>query len=481
MKTTVTELPESRVRVEAEVPPEEVERRVEQTARTLGKDLRIPGFRKGKVPAAVVVRRIGREAVLEETIRTALGRWYVEAIDASGIAPVGDPDLQMGENLPGPGEPLTFSIEIGVRPTATLGEYMGLEVGRREPAADDEAIDKEVEALRERASRLETVEEPATTGDFVVMDYKGSIADVPFEGGRGARPAHRARLRPAHPRLRGAARRRGRGRRAQGRARLPRGLRRRAPRRPGRRLRGDRQGGQAQGAPRARRRLRRRGRRLRLARRAARDIRKRLEEADGQAVESEFREAVLDARWATRRWTCPTRSSRRAPRALRADASTRSRTAGIDSDTYLRIAGKTEEELLEEAKPDAEQALRATRSSTAIVDAEGIEVSDDEVISAAARRSRPADNAPTRRPSTACVARAPGLAQAGPRRAQGARAAGRRGQARRRRQGRRVHARILNGLKVGRTCADHPVRRTHAVGRLPGRIRADEAKLSGGS
>src|SRR3712207_643079 len=99
MKTTVTELPESRVRVEAEVPPEEVERRVEQTARSLGKDLRIPGFRKGKVPAPVVIRRVGREAVLDETVRSALGRWYVEAIDAAGIAPVGDPDLQMQETL----------------------------------------------------------------------------------------------------------------------------------------------------------------------------------------------------------------------------------------------------------------------------------------------------------------------------------------------------------------------------------------------
>src|SRR3712207_8714645 len=97
MKTTVTELPESRVRVEAVVPPEELAKRVEQTARVIGRDLRIPGFRKGKVPAPVVIRRVGREAVLEETIRNALGRWYVDAVAESGIAPVGEPDLNMGE------------------------------------------------------------------------------------------------------------------------------------------------------------------------------------------------------------------------------------------------------------------------------------------------------------------------------------------------------------------------------------------------
>src|SRR2546423_1488040 len=73
VKTNVTELPESRVRVEAEVPTEEVERRVEQTARALGRQLKIPGFRKGKVPAQVVVRRIGREAVVVDRAGTVEG------------------------------------------------------------------------------------------------------------------------------------------------------------------------------------------------------------------------------------------------------------------------------------------------------------------------------------------------------------------------------------------------------------------------
>jgi len=88
MKTTVTELPESRVRVEAEVPTEEVERRIQQAAKKLGQQLRIPGFRKGKVPPTVIIRRLGREAVLDEALRSALGSWYVEAIDGAGMARV---------------------------------------------------------------------------------------------------------------------------------------------------------------------------------------------------------------------------------------------------------------------------------------------------------------------------------------------------------------------------------------------------------
>ena len=75
VKTSVTELPESRVRVQAEVPAEEVERRIQQAARELGRQMRIPGFRKGKVPPPVVLRRLGREAVRAEALRSALGRW----------------------------------------------------------------------------------------------------------------------------------------------------------------------------------------------------------------------------------------------------------------------------------------------------------------------------------------------------------------------------------------------------------------------
>src|SRR4051795_6487751 len=160
LKTTVTDLPESRVRVEAEVPPEEVERRMEQTARQLGKDLRMPGFRKGKVPPPVVIQRIGRDAVLDEAVRGSLGRWYVDAIDAAGIHPVGEPDVDLGD-LPAEGQPLTFTIEIGVRPTATLGDVSKIEAPRREAAVSDEQIDEQIGRLREQLGRLETVDKAA--------------------------------------------------------------------------------------------------------------------------------------------------------------------------------------------------------------------------------------------------------------------------------------------------------------------------------
>ena len=165
VKTTVTELPDSRVRVQVEVPPDEVEGRVEQRARQLGRQLKLPGFRKGKVPAPLVLQRVGREAVLDEAVRDSLASWYSDAIVTAGIVPVGDPKVDLGD-LPPQGQALEFSIEIGVLPKAELGEYEGLEVARRQPTAADELIEQEVEAMRERLARLDTVEREAGEGDY---------------------------------------------------------------------------------------------------------------------------------------------------------------------------------------------------------------------------------------------------------------------------------------------------------------------------
>src|SRR5438045_9739372 len=128
VKTTTSELGDSRVRVEVEVEPTAVDRALSQAATNLGRDLKIPGFRKGKVPPQVVLQRVGREAVLDEAVRRALPDWYEEAIGDAGLSTVGEPSLDLGE-LPEKGSPLEFSIEVGVRPEATLGQYKGLEVG----------------------------------------------------------------------------------------------------------------------------------------------------------------------------------------------------------------------------------------------------------------------------------------------------------------------------------------------------------------
>ena len=178
----VTDLPESRVKIDATVAPAAVDRQVERAAAQFGREMRFPGFRKGKVPAQLVLQRLGREAVLEEAIREGLPTWYERAMLASKVAPVGDPKLDMPEP-PEAGEPLEFSIEVGVRPVAKLGEYKGLEVGKPEPEVPAEQIDAEIERMRDSLAGLEAVERAAAEGDFLLIDYAGLIDGEPFEGG----------------------------------------------------------------------------------------------------------------------------------------------------------------------------------------------------------------------------------------------------------------------------------------------------------
>jgi trigger factor len=381
VKTTVTELPESRVRVEAEVPAEEVERSVQRTARSLGRDLRMPGFRKGKVPPPVVIKRIGRESVLDEAVRGTLPDWYVDAIDAAGIHPIGEPQLDLGD-LPGEGQPLTFTIEIGVRPTATLGTYKGVEVGRREAAGDDEAVQAELDALRDRMARLETVEEPAGEGDFIVMDYKGSIDGEAFAGGeardqlielgsgnlvpgfeeqlRGSSAGDEKTITITFPDDYGAEDLRGRT--ADFEVTVNEIKRKNLPELD------DDFASDAAGFD--------------TLEELREDVAKRLQEADESRVEAEYREAVLDAVVREATVDVPDTLVEARARELWDRMLHQLSHQGISPDMYLRIANKSEDEILEEARPDAEQALRREAVIAAVIDAEGIEPSDGDVLDA---------------------------------------------------------------------------------------------------
>jgi trigger factor len=376
VKTSVTELPESRVRVEAEVAPDEVERRLQQTARALGRKLKIPGFRKGKVPPPIVLRRIGRASVLDEAVRSSLSGWYVEAIDASGIVPVGDPELALG-GMPDEGEALTFSIEIGVRPTAKLGNYKGLEVGRREPHVDDEAIERELERLREQLAKLDTAERAADKGDFVVVDYTGSIDGEPFEGGSardqlielgsgrlilgfeeqllGASAGEERTVQVTFPDDYGAEELAGR---AASFAVTVKEVKVKLLPDLDDDLASDAAGFDTLEELRA-------------------DIAERLREADEREIETEFREAAIDAAVAQAQVDVPERLvEARAAELFERLMATLSR-QGISKEAYLRISGGSEAEIVAEAKPDAEQALKREAVLAAIVEAEGIEPEED--------------------------------------------------------------------------------------------------------
>jgi trigger factor len=378
--TTVTELPESRVRVQAEVPAAEVERRLAQTARRLGRDLRVPGFRAGKAPAPVILQRMGRDAVLDEAVRDSLAGWYTAAIDAARVVPVGEPELDLA-GMPGQGEPLKFSIEIGVRPKAQLGEYKRLEVGRREVEVSDEALNAELDRLRERSARLDTVERPAASGDFVVMDYRGTIDDEPFAGGEGRDQMVElgsGRLVPGfEDQLAGAAA----GDERTVTVTFPDDY-------PATELAGN----EAQFAVSVKEVKAKELPALDddLAAEAGfdtldelrEDIRSRLAEADSAQIEGEFRQAALDSAVKAATVEIPEALVEARARELWDSMLHSLAHQGISREAYLQIAGREEEEIVEQSKPDAEQALRREAVLAAIVEAEGIEPTDEEVLEA---------------------------------------------------------------------------------------------------
>jgi trigger factor len=378
LTTAVSELPDSRVRVNVEVEPDEIEGRIERQARELAPRLKLAGFRRGKVPAPLVIQRMGREAVFEEAVRSSLGGWYASAIESAGIVPVGDPSVQLGD-APGQGEPFQFSIEVGVLPKATLGKYKGLEVPRREPAVPEEAIEEEIEGLRERLARLEDVDGQAQRGDFVVIDY-GAQLDGETQAVAEERDQlvelERGNLLPSlEAGLLGASA--GEERTIDGT--FPEHY-------PNPKLAGH----TASFAVKVKQ----------VKRKALpeldedfaadtgfdsiaelrEDIARRLRAADERRVESEFREAALDEATQQARVTVPpelseARAREMWERTLRALAR-----QGISRESYLKITSRSEDELLRELAPAAEQALRREAVLTAVVDAEGISPDDSELV-----------------------------------------------------------------------------------------------------
>lgn len=184
MRTELTELPESRVRIDVGIEPDVVGAQMDRAAKAMANELKLPGFRKGKVPPQLVIQRLGREAVLEQALRDSMPDWYERALIEAGVAPVGEPKLDV-DQLPGEGEELSFAIEVGVLPAAGLGEYRGLEVGKAEVEVPGEAVEEELERLREGFGSLNPVERPAAEGDVAVIDYTGTIDGQPFEGSEG--------------------------------------------------------------------------------------------------------------------------------------------------------------------------------------------------------------------------------------------------------------------------------------------------------
>jgi trigger factor len=188
VKSTVETLSPTRVRLAIEVPFAELEPSLRKAYREIGSQVNIPGFRRGKVPAAVIDQRIGRVAVLSEAAQDVIPTQFVAAVREHDVKTIGRPDVAITELADG--QPLRFTAEVDVRPEIQLPVLEDLKVTVEPVEVPDEAVDEQVAGLRERFATLKTIERPAADGDYVQIDLAASVDGKEVEGGSATNVSH---------------------------------------------------------------------------------------------------------------------------------------------------------------------------------------------------------------------------------------------------------------------------------------------------
>jgi trigger factor len=184
MTANVTKLEDNKVRLDVEVPPEAVREGVEAKVRELGRKVRVPGFRPGKAPRRVIENHLGRDYIYYEALQERLPTWYSEAVVETDLRPINRPEIHFDEPLD-EDEGFKFSATVAVRPEAALREYKGVEVPKEGVEVTDEQVDEQLEHVRGQFATLAAVEDrPVREGDFVIIDFRGErmTTGEPLEG-----------------------------------------------------------------------------------------------------------------------------------------------------------------------------------------------------------------------------------------------------------------------------------------------------------
>ena len=170
METTVETTDPHTVKLTIEVPEEEFGKDLDRTYRTIANQIKIPGFRKGKVPKQIIDTQIGKDAILEEFVNSSVPTYFRKAVAEEDLAPITDPDIDVQQLEPG--KPFVFSATVEVRPRLSFegSDYTGISVTKPSVEVSEQEIDDWLERLRERFSELEPVGRPVQQGDFVTVD-----------------------------------------------------------------------------------------------------------------------------------------------------------------------------------------------------------------------------------------------------------------------------------------------------------------------
>lgn len=185
MKSTVEKVSETRIKLQVEIPFEDLKPNLDFAYKKIAAQISIPGFRKGKVPPAIIDQRVGRPAVLEEAINEMVPKAYAEAVKENKLFPVGRPEVDVNEVLDN--EKVSFTAEVDIRPEFDLPNYDGISLAVDEIVVTDKDIDEELKALLSRFATLSDVERQSKLDDVLILDIAGTIdgEEVPGYSGKG--------------------------------------------------------------------------------------------------------------------------------------------------------------------------------------------------------------------------------------------------------------------------------------------------------
>ncbi len=184
MKTTVEKIEKNVVSLEVEVPTEEFAAAYEKAAREAAGKVSIPGFRKGKVPTSVLEKNVGVETLIAEAVEKVIPKAYYDAVEETRIEPIDQPDVELVTAEKD--QPLVFRAKVQVKPEVKLGDYKGLNVQKKVFQIKDADVAAELDVMRGRYAKLEeSTEGTLDNGDVAVIDFEGFVDGEAFDGGKG--------------------------------------------------------------------------------------------------------------------------------------------------------------------------------------------------------------------------------------------------------------------------------------------------------
>ncbi len=183
MTSTLTQLAPTQVALEFSITDAELAAAEERAFRRLVKNVRLPGFRKGKVPRKIFEQTYGSSTLTNEAVDEVVPDLYAKAVREHDLDPVERPKIEVLEE--NDGRPTKLKATVEVRPAIALQQYKGIAVSRPPIAVTDNDVEESLAALAKERATLVPVDRPARLGDVVTVDYEGAIDGTPFEGGRG--------------------------------------------------------------------------------------------------------------------------------------------------------------------------------------------------------------------------------------------------------------------------------------------------------